>query len=97
MENITTNEPIKHFETLKTQNNKPEKEIEKLKKNIEKNNEDLESMAILKDQWKECAEYYAEKFQMAYKGFLMMNGKTENESYQESLKVLEKISSLNGH
>jgi hypothetical protein len=38
-----------------------------------------------------CAFHYAEKFQMAYKGFLMTNGLTEEQSHNESLKVLDKI------
>jgi hypothetical protein len=38
-----------------------------------------------------CAFYYAEKFQMAYKGFLMTKGVSEQQAHQESLNVLDKI------
>jgi len=95
MENNTTSESNKGSENLKIKNDKLEKEIEKLKISVEKNNEILTELTKSRNSWKECAEYYAEKFQLAYKGFLMTQGKSQTESHQESLKVLEKISSLN--
>jgi uncharacterized coiled-coil DUF342 family protein len=93
-ENNTTTETAKNFENSKSKIDKLEKEIEKLKVSLEKNDEKLTELIKSRDSWKECAEYYAEKFQLAYKGFLMTQGKSETESHQESLKVLDKISFL---
>jgi hypothetical protein len=95
MENNITNEISKNSENTKIKIDRLEKEIEKLKVSLEKTNEKIAKLEKTKDSWKECAQHYAEKFQLAYKGFLMTQGKNEIESHQESLTVLEKISLLN--
>ena len=55
--------------------------------------EKYKELSQSRDNWMDCAFYYAEKFQMAYKGFLMTNGMPEDLAQQESLKVLDKIQS----
>lgn len=47
----------------------------------------------LKNKWEECARFYAEKFRLAYKGFLMTKGLNESRAQAESEKVLDKIRS----
>jgi Mg2+ and Co2+ transporter CorA len=75
------------IEKLKNKIDKLEKELLKQEKITEKVKEISES----RDNWMNCAFYYAEKFQMAYKGFLMTKGVSEQQAHQESLNVLDKI------
>lgn len=71
-------------------NKKLEIKIEKLEKEISQLNTQLK----LIEDWKKCAEFYAEKFQLAYKGYLITQGISESEAEGRSLSVLEKINSL---
>jgi len=54
-------------------------------------NQEIEKLILSQNKWKECAKHYAEKFQLAYRGYLMTQGMTELEAYQESLSVLDKL------
>lgn len=74
-------------EKLKNKIDRLEKELLKQEKISEKYKEISQS----RDNWMNCAFHYAEKFQMAYKGFLMTKGLSEEQSHNESLKVLDKI------
>ena len=53
----------------------------------------LEVVSLEKNKWEECARHYAEKFQIAYKGFLMTQGISEPKAQQESIQVLDKLHS----
>lgn len=65
-----------------------------LEKNIKDLQKQLEDCNSSKNEWRECALYYAEKFQLAYKGYLMTQGLSEEESQKRSLDVLDKIVSI---
>jgi hypothetical protein len=76
--------------------NQKEESVEKLKNKIDKPEKELlkqenKEISQSRDNWKKCAFYYAEKFQMAYKGFLMTKGMTEQQAHYESLKVLDSL------
>ena len=78
------------IEKLQIKNEKLEKEIERLKKQAGR----FEALIISKDSWKECAKYYAEKLQLAYKGHLITQNISPEQAEKLSLSVLEKIQSL---
>jgi hypothetical protein len=54
-------------------------------------NQEIEKLTISRNEWRGCAKYYAEKFQLAYKGYLMTQGMSEFKAHQESLSVLDKL------
>jgi hypothetical protein len=78
------------IEKLQIKNEKLEKEIEKLNARAGR----FADLILIKDQWKECAHYYADKFQLAYKGYLITQGMSPNQAEESSLSVLDKIKSL---
>jgi hypothetical protein len=78
------------IEKLEIKNEKLEKEVERLKKQTGR----FESLILSRDSWKECAIYYAEKFQLAYKGYLLTQNVPLERAERESLSVLQKIQSL---
>ena len=67
--------------------------ISKLEEKVTCLQEQVESIFNLKNKWEECARYYAEKFQIAFKGYLMTQGVSEQKAQQESEKVLDKLHS----
>lgn len=72
---------------------KPDRNSSKLEEEICFLQKQIKDLKISKENWKNCAEYYAEKFQLAYKGYLMTQGFLENKAYQESLGVLDRLNS----
>jgi hypothetical protein len=75
------------IEKLKNKIDKLEKELLKQEKISEK----YDQLSQSRENWMNCAFHYAEKFQLAYKGFLMTKGLSEEQAHYESLKVLDKI------
>jgi len=76
--------------------NQKEESVEKLKNKIDKPEKELlkqenKEISQSRDNWKNCAFFYAEKFQIAYKGFLMTKGMPEQQAHYESLKVLDRL------
>jgi hypothetical protein len=67
---------------------------EKLEKNTEQTNKQFTELTLRKNQWKECAHYYADKFQLAYKGYLITQGMSPEKAEKDSLSVLDKIRSI---
>lgn len=77
----------------KTTENSESNKISKLEEKVTCLQEQVEGIFNLKNRWEECARYYADKFQIAYKGFLMTQGLSEQSAQQESEKVLDKLRS----
>lgn len=72
---------------------KPERSSSKLEEEISFLQKQIKDLTISKENWKSCAKHYAEKFQLAYKGYLMTQGFSENKAYQDSLDVLDRLNS----
>jgi hypothetical protein len=77
----------------KNTENPESNKISKLEEKVACLQEQVETIFNLKNKWEECARHYADKFQTAYKGFLMTQGVPEFKAQQESEKVLDKLRS----